>query len=104
MTTLMSQVQSTSRKGSRRAFTLPGLLLLSSSGLFLLTGCGGMVDNALTPAQPGVSIQGNIHGGQQPVAGATLQLYAAQATGYGAASVAFGTPVVSDNGGNFNLT
>src|SRR3569623_3231047 len=48
----------------------------------LLTGCA--VDNLSGPsAEPGVSIQGSVHGGQQPIVGALIYLLAAYTTGYG---------------------
>jgi hypothetical protein len=42
-------------------------------------------------------------GGQQPVAGVTLQLYQAGTTGYGSAATPLGPTVQSDAAGNFNL-
>jgi hypothetical protein len=67
----------------------------------LVTGCG------VGPTIPGSivvldSISGNLRGGQQPVAGATVTLYAPSLTGYGLPS----TPIVSttsDGQGNFTL-
>jgi len=62
-----------------------------------------------TGATPGsslqaMSIQGIVHGGQQPVTGSVIQLYAAGMTGYGSAA----TPLIlatvtSDQNGNFEL-
>ena len=57
-----------------------------------------------------VSLQGIVHGGQQPVSGATIQLYAAgtPATGggygLGAVPLITGTLPVTDSDGNFNIT
>jgi len=42
-------------------------------------------------------------GGQQPVAGVTLQLYQAGTTGYGSAATPLGPSVQTNAGGNFNL-
>jgi streptogramin lyase len=42
-------------------------------------------------------------GGQQPVAGVTLQLYQAGTTGYGSAATPLGTSAQTNAGGNFNL-
>ena len=86
-------------------FCLLGLL---SFGL-ILTGCGSGI---LTPAvESNVhTLQGNVHGGQQPVVGATIQLYAAGAPGTGGAfgvgstPLIAGPPPVSDANGNFNIT
>ncbi len=47
----------------------------------------------------------SVHGGQQPISGATLTLYAAGTTGDGSPSTSLmTTPVTSDANGNFNLT
>ncbi len=46
-----------------------------------------------------------VHGGQQGVSGATIQLYAAGATGYGLAATALLTTTVTSNAaGSFNIT
>jgi hypothetical protein len=103
MATLMSQIQATSLKSNRRISMIPALTLAASAGIFLLAGCGGMVNDALAPEQAGVAIQGTIHGGQQAVSNATIQLYAAQATGYGAASNAFVASTTTDGSGNFKI-
>jgi hypothetical protein len=47
-----------------------------------LTGCGGFSSSA-SAVSPGVTLRGNVHGGQQPILGATLQLYAVGSKGYG---------------------
>jgi hypothetical protein len=44
-----------------------------------------------------------VMGGQQPVAGVTLQLYQAGTTGYGLAAIPLGPSVQTNAGGNFNL-
>jgi len=53
----------------------------------LLTGCGLGPLSGPT-AQPGVSIQGTVHGGQQPIAGAHIYLLAANTSGYGGPGIA----------------
>jgi streptogramin lyase len=97
--------------------------LLSTLAL-LLTGCG--MGARLTPTvQPGTALQGHVHGGQQPVAGAHVYLFAANTTGYGGvnlpptssnASISLlsvaatgfsdgaGAYVLSDASGNFNIS
>jgi hypothetical protein len=101
----------------------------------IVTGCGSIgtiLSPSVTPlvGTTKVSISGTIHGGQQPVSGATLQLYAAGAPlaggGYGTGSTALiptgsyflgGLPgcvtsgsqicynsVTSDANGNFSIT
>jgi hypothetical protein len=61
------------------------LLLLPAA--LTLGGCAvsSVPPAAATPAISSVHVQGVMHGGQQPVAGVTLQLYAAGNTGYGSA-------------------
>jgi hypothetical protein len=99
-TILLDRVQSV-----WRGIGLTSLTLLAS--VSLLTGCSGMLNDAPTAASTGVTLQGNVHGGQQGVSGATVQLYAAQATGYGAASLAvLSAPVTTSSNpspGNFTL-
>jgi uncharacterized cupredoxin-like copper-binding protein len=42
-----------------------------------LAGCGGALQNPASFAPQTLTLSGQVHGGQQPIAGATLQLYAA---------------------------
>jgi hypothetical protein len=87
--------------------SLPGLALLFRASILLtlfLTGCG-----ALNRENSGVATQairrGSVHGGQQPVSGATIQLYAVGTTGDGSAATPLLTPAAtSDANGNFNIT
>jgi len=82
-------------------------LLLSAAAL---TGCSGFT--ATVPVTvPGVALRGAVHGGQQPVSNATMQLYAAGNTGYGSAyAYTSGTSllgthaVTTDINGNFSIT
>jgi hypothetical protein len=83
------------------------LILFALSLPVLLTGC------ALGPTAPSTSesalpITGNVHGGQQPVSGAHVYLFAANTTGYGSASVSLLTSVpnstTSDSNGNYYVT
>ncbi len=66
---------------------------------------------------PGTALQGIVHGGQQPIVGAHVYLYAANTTGYGSASVSLlastgGTTqdpdhnyyVTTQSGGTFSIT
>ena len=83
---------------------------------FAAVGCaaGGGISTALTagapastvttfPVKPG-HITGLVHGGQQPITGATVQMWAAgTTTGYGAGATAVGSPVTTDSNGNFDL-
>ena len=83
------------------------LIFFALSLPVLLTGC------ALGPTAPSTSesalpITGNVHGGQQPVSGAHVYLFAANTTGYGSASVSLLTSVpnstTSDSNGNYYVT
>ncbi len=80
--------------------------ILSSSMLswLLLAGCGGALPSpsAITQGHADAQMQGKVHGGQQPVSGSTVQLYAVGSTGDGSASTALLTvPAITDANGNF---
>ncbi len=73
------------------------------AAVLALTGCGAGVPAVSTPA--GTSLSGAIHGGQQPVSGATIQLYnISLAAGSGLATPMLRVPVFSDANGYFNFT
>lgn len=92
-----------------RSFPLISSLLLITAAI---TGCGAGNPASTTPiaAASNPVLQGNIHGGQQAVVGAKIQLYAAGAPtsggAYGQGSTALITGVlpVSDINGNFTIT
>ena len=69
----------------------------------VLTGCGDMPGTS-GPVS-GSSMTGFVHGGQQPIVGAQVSMYAAGTTGYGmgATSLLRGGAVTSDSGGFFNI-
>ena len=79
----------------------------------MVGGCGA---NSITPATQitstanppatvtAIDLQGTVMGGQQPVAGVTIQLYQAGITGYGSAATALGAPSSTNAQGNFNLS
>ncbi len=77
---------------------------MAASAPFLL-GCGS-TSPLFRGAQSGVGLQGRVRGGQQPVSGATIQLYAAGSVSTGAGAVDLLTPnvVTTDSAGNFNIT
>lgn len=82
--------------------------LLAVAGL--LSGCGMAGSIGSSPVGGGSTslgsgaILGTIYGGQQPVAGSTVQLYTVGTTGMKTAATAIGTPVTSDANGNFSLS
>lgn len=76
--------------------------LLGSSCL-LVTGCG--VGPSADPNPVPLTVNGRVHGGQQPVVGAKIQLYVAGSAGNGSASSPLlTTSVVSGADGGFSIT
>jgi cardiolipin synthase len=88
---------------------VPFRAFLIGSTLAILTGCAMPVQQAVTsvstsPTTP-LWISGHIHGGQQPVSQASVQVYAVSTSGdYAAATPLLSTPATSDAGGGFSLT
>ncbi len=81
---------------SRTAFNLAAFVL-GTVVLGLTTGCNGLVPTASSgnPFQtPGV-LQGLVHGGNQPIMGAEIKLYAAGISGYGSAGTLYATTMTS---------
>ena len=89
-----------SRALPSRTSSLP--LILCAATLLPLAGCG--VANTVTSGAVSAStaITGRVHGGQQPVIGATVTLYAPGTAGYGSAPSAI-VSTTTDNQGNFTL-
>ena len=80
------------------------LASLFAAGVCLsLLGCGaGISSNGPTA---GGQLRGSVHGGQQPVSGATIQLYAAGTSGYGSsATPLIPSTVFTDAAGSFSIT
>ena len=78
-------------------------------GLFVVAlcvsmiGCGSNLPS--TSAIAGGHLRGTVHGGQQPIVGASIQLYAAGTTGYGSsASPLLTSAVTTDATGSFSIT
>ena len=69
-----------------------------------LTGCG--IGTVVTSGSSGtLALQGMVHGGQQGVAGSSIQLYTVGNTGNGAAATPMlTTAVTTDAGGNFSIS
>ena len=83
-------------------------LICVASATVLLAGCS-MGKTDLTTTSPvsvaGTALQGSVHGGQQPVSGAAIQLYAASTAGYGATSYTLLAAGNATNAtGNFSIT
>jgi hypothetical protein len=82
-----------------------GLPLLLAFSLVLATGCGV---SGVAPSDPvdapkaGMPIGGNVHGGQQPVSGATVTLWTVGTTFYGSAATSIAT-TSTDANGNFQF-
>lgn len=80
-------------------------LALGLSSVFL-SGCA--VETAPSTNQPlttHLSVQGAVHGGQQPISGAALGLYAGSISGYGSAvQNLLTTPVSTNAAGAFNIS
>lgn len=84
------------RLGLFLSVVLAGLVLAA------LAGCG-FTGSAIAVQGP-VSLRGTVRGGQQPVSGATVQLYAAGTNGIASAAQPLLTnPVQSDSNGNFSI-
>jgi streptogramin lyase len=81
------------------------LLCAVAAVLASLSGCG-LSNAAPSSEQSGVGLQGRVRGGQQPVSGAAIHLYAAGSAGAGAGAVDLIAPhvVMTDGSGNFNIT
>jgi len=84
--------------------------LALAAGVLGLSGCTANFGDVATSGPAAVSavgaaIQGNVHGGQQPVTGATIQLYAVGTSGYGSAATPLLTKTVTtDQNGGFSIS
>jgi streptogramin lyase len=78
-----------------------------SAAAMMLSGCAGFTKSASSGTTTALTgIHGSAHGGQQPVAFSSVQIYeAGNATGYGAGAKALlATPASTDASGNFTIT
>jgi hypothetical protein len=71
----------------------------------VMTGCSTNQFVSGTDLQPmeGAALAGMVHGGQNPIVGATVQLWAVGSGSYGAAATALGAPVTTGATGGFTL-
>jgi hypothetical protein len=66
-------------------------------------GCATGMQSTGSSSMP--QLRGMVHGGSQPISGASIQLYAAGTTGYGTGATALlNTPVTTDATGGFSIT
>jgi hypothetical protein len=89
-----------------RLFRRPSTLAFTAAAL-LLTACATAPTTPITPILPAKSgISGIMHGGQQAVSGATIQLWAVGTTGDASPATPLLPPpgVTTDANGNFNIT
>ncbi len=88
------------------ALALGGALTMGS---VLMTGCAAMhmqeSGAGAGPPVAAVTLSGMVHGGNQPVVGATIQLYSVGLTGYGSAATPLLTKVVTTGAnGSFSIS
>ncbi len=92
------------KNGSRaRRVLLAGCATLAAASL--ISGCSaGFTSTQASSA--GTALSGTLHGGQQPVSGARIYLYAVGTSGYGSTSASLlnNTYVTTDSGGNWSIT
>jgi N-acetylneuraminic acid mutarotase len=81
-------------------------LTLLFTALILLAGCGSPLFHAGSTATPAsFVIKGKLRGGQFPISGASIELFAAGETGYGAGSTPLlAAPATTDQNGDFSIT
>jgi len=91
---------------TRRVFCLGAAL----STLLVLSGCGlqgtaGSSSNSAGPLVSGAALKGTVHGGQQPVVGSTMKLFAAGTSGYGTGATSLlGATVTTSDGTGVGIT
>jgi hypothetical protein len=75
--------------------------------LAVIAGCSTATSHIATQVTPAATsaLNGSVHGGQQPIVGATIQLYAVGTTGDGSAATPLLSPALTtDASGGFDLT
>jgi hypothetical protein len=94
---------SNSASGKLLHFRLNYPIIFATALVLTLSACSS-VSTVGTP-QGTITISGNIQGGQQPISGAAIQLYAVGSTGNGAAATALlSSPVYASADGSFSVT
>jgi hypothetical protein len=88
-----------------RSLATPRAGLLTLGSLICLTGCGVASDAVVDSASQSSVLAGRLMGGQSPVSGSAMALYAVGTGGDGSAATSImSKPVSTDANGNFNLT
>jgi len=85
----------------------PYLLIPSFLVTISILGCGGVRHSPVTTTSStfaGSSLHGQVKGGQQPVWGATIQLYQVGTAGDGSSATALGSSTTTDPSGGFTIT
>src|SRR5258708_1362045 len=94
---------------------LSPILIPATLCLPFLAGCA-LQQTASSIHEPAVKLTGSVHGGQQPIVGAHVYLFAANTTGYGQPSISLlnaastgasdslGAYVTTDASGGFTIT
>ena len=79
---------------------------ISFAGALLFSGCGaGRTLPQVSTSSAAAKVNGTVHGGQQPVSGALIQLWAAGSGGNGSAAAPLLTSAVfTDGGGGFSIS
>jgi len=76
------------------------------AAVFLIAGCGGspFLNSGIGTTQQSGELKGRIRGGQFPVIGATIQVYAVGSSGYGAGAQPLLSPAATtDSNGEFDI-
>lgn len=79
------------------------LSLTLAASVSLLAGCAGFQTTAGSAPTAIAEIKGSVFGGQQPIVGATVQIYGANAAGYAGQSTPLGASVLTNANGFYTL-
>ena len=85
----------------------PSNLILSLLATVSIVGCGGVSGPPVTSTAStltGSSLRGQVKGGQQPISGATIQLYQVGTAGDGFGAAALGSSAMTNPSGGFTIT
>ncbi len=86
--------------------TKPSNLLLSLLATISIPGCGAVSSSPVTTtaSTPDSSLVGQVKGGQQPISGATIQLYQVGTAGDGSSAAPLGSSTTTNPSGAFTIT